>query len=277
MKNPIKHLKHIWKDPINNIEEANARKKEIMPWFYGSIGAAFLGCGLSILLDFLMILGLIGVFGVMGFGFLLFIIKKAKEKFEALTCDKCKTMAVINTPEEFAQLVSYTTRETDATFLGVSHPASNNGVVSKIQAKGSATAVVFIDLKCPHCGNVKRLEYVITPFKCSLTEEKVLVRDVETVKTRLEIAVREVVKDYNNPEKRPLFPYTIHSKKNPNYENRNKPQVGTSWKPRYNGVTLDYRKDVVEMVEAFFLENQLDGTIIDPNKPKKSKQSKQST
>ena len=31
--------------------------------------------------------------------------------------------------------------------------------------------------------------------------------------------------------------------------------------PRYNGVKIDYHKDVDEMVTAFFLENQLDGNL----------------
>ena len=175
-------------------------------------------------------------------------------------------MAVIKTPEDFDQYVSYAIGKHEATYNGISHPASNNGVISKVEAKGSATVVVSIDLKCPHCGEVKRLEYKIVPFQCSDVQEKVLVRDVEVVKSRLENAVKEVVKDYNDPEKRPNFPYSIHSKKNPNYENRTKPQVGSSWIPRYNGVRIDYRKDVEEMVEAFFIENQLDGSITEAKK-----------
>ena len=268
MKNLLNHLKHMWKDPINTIDEANARKKEIMPWLYGSIGAAVLFCGLSNIgpLGFLMIFGLVGVFGAMAFGFMLFVINKAKQKFQALTCGECNVMAEIKTPEDFAKYVSYTIGKHEATYLGINHPASNNGVISKVEAKGSATVVVSIDLKCPNCGNVKHLEYKIVPFRCSDVQEKVLVRDVETVKTRLENAVKEVVKDYNDTEKRPNFPYSIHSKKSPDYEKRSKPQVGTSWIPRYNGVRIDYHKDVEEMVEAFFLENQLDGTIIDLSK-----------
>ena len=162
MKNPIKHLKHMWKDPINTIDEANARKKEVMPWLYGSIGVAVLGCGLSNIgpLGFLMIFGLVGVFGIMAFGFMLFIIKKAKEKFAALTCDECNTLAVIKTPEEYAEFVSYSVESNVATYSGISHPASNNGVVERVTAKGSASAVVSIDLKCPNCGNVKKLSYV---------------------------------------------------------------------------------------------------------------------
>ena len=271
MKKALQQLKHMWKDPINTIDEANARKKEIMPWLYGSIAIAvvpgLLGSIISAL-GFLSMFSLIGVVGIMVFGFLLFVIKKAKAKFAALTCDKCNTMAEIKSPEDFAKYVNYTVGAHEAEYRGISHPASNNGVISKVEAKASATVVVSIDLKCPKCGEIKHLLYTVTPFKCSAVEEKVLVGQVEVVKTRLENNVKEVVKDYNDLEKRHSFPYSIHSKKNPNYENRSKPQVGTSWIPRYNGVKIDYRKDVEEMVEAFFLENQLDGIITDPNKSK---------
>ena len=272
MKKIIEHLKHMWKDPINTIEEADARKKEVMPWLYGSIGVAvvpgILGTIISAL-SFLSMFSIIGVVGIMAFGFMLFVINKAKSKFEAMTCHKCNTMAVIKTPEDYIKYVSYTVGEHKAEYRGINHPASNNGVISKVEAKGSATVVVSIDLKCPNCGEVKRLHYTITPFKCSAVEEKVLVGEIEVVKTRLENNVKEVVKDYNDYEKRSAFPYSIHSKKNPNYENRTKAQIGTSYIPRYNGVRIDYRKDVEEIVEAFFLENQLDGTLSDPSKPKK--------
>lgn len=271
MKNPLQQIKHMWKDPINTIDEANARKKEIMPWLYGSIGLAVLGVGLSGIgpLGFLMVFGMVGAVGVILFGFMLFIIKKAKQKFQALTCDKCNVMAEIKTPEDLAKYVTYTVGEHVAEYRGISHPSSNNGVVSSVEAKGSATVAVSIDLKCPHCGEVKRLIYTITPFKCSAVEENVAVSQIEVAKMRLENNVKEVIKDYNDLEKRASFPYSIHSKKNPDYENRTKPQVGTSYIPRYNGVRIDYRKDVEEMVEAFFLENQLDGNIVDPNKSKK--------
>ena len=154
MKNPFKHLKHMWKDPINTIDEANARKKEVLPWLIGAIVVTVLGVGLSQIkgLDFLVIFAMVGVFAIMFFGFMLFIIMKAKQKFKALTCDKCHVMAEIKTPEDFAKYVSYTVGKHEATYLGVSHPGTDNGVIPKIEAKGSATVVVAIDLKCPHCG-----------------------------------------------------------------------------------------------------------------------------
>ena len=271
MKNPLKYLKHLVKDPINTIEEADARKKEIMPFLYGSIGVAVLFSVLGGFLDFLMVFGLIGIFGVMFFGFLLFVIKKAKEKFEALTCDKCKTLATIKTPEEYEKFVSYEIESHEATYGGVSHPSSNNGVVDSITAKGSASAIVSIMLTCPNCGNVKNLKYVITPFRCEAEEKKVAVRDVEIVKMRLENAVRPIIEAYNDEEKRKMIPYSIHSKRNPKHEERTKPQMGndTVAYPRYNGVKISYRRDVEEIVDAFFLENELNGKLIDPNKPSK--------
>ena len=268
MKNPLHYLKHLVKDPINTIAEANERKKEIMPWFYGSIALAVIPSilgGAIDFLNFLTIFGAIGFIATIFFGFLLFVIKKAKDKFKALTCNKCNTLAEIKTYEDFTKYVSYTVGKNEAVFKGVSHPGTSDGIISEVSARASATVVVEIDLTCPHCGNVKKLKYTVVPFKCSLSEKKVPVRDVEMVKMRFETAMRSIVADYNDPEKREGIGYSIHSKKNPKYELRTKPAIGndTVAYPRYNGVKVDYRKDVEEMVEAFFVENQLDGTIVE--------------
>ncbi len=269
MRNPIKMVK----DPIKTVAECQERKKEVMPWLIGSAVLAVAGCGVGSVVEslgFLMIVGLVGVFATMFFGFLLFIIAKAKAKFLALTCNDCGVMAEIKTPEDFEKYVEYTVEPYFAEYKGVSHPASNNGVVANIDAKAEANAVVKIKLTCPNCGKVKELVYKVTPFKCIASENKVLVRDVEIVKQRLENAVKAVVEEYNNPGLRDRIPYSIQSKKHPRYEERTKPQVGKGDAfPSYNGVQIRYRKDVEEMVEAFFLENQLDGTIIDPSKSKK--------
>lgn len=266
MKNPLAYLKHLVKDPITTMAEAEARKKEIMPWLYGSIALAVVPSvlgGVIEALGFLSIFGMIGIFATMFFGFLLFVIMKAKEKFKALTCNSCNTMAEIKTPEDFAKYVSYTSSKNEAVYNGVRHPSSNDGVVSEITASASASVKVAIDLTCPHCGNVKKLNYAIVPFKCSAKQTKVAVRDVELVKMRLENAVKSVVEAYNDPEKHGSIGYTIHSKYNPKYDQRSKATMGndTIAYPRYNDVKIDYHKDVDEMVSAFFLENQLDGKI----------------
>ena len=273
MKELLAKLKHMWKDPINTIEEADARKKEIMPWLYGCIAAAVLFCVLSNVgpLGFLMLFGIIAIFGVMAFGFMLFVIKKAKEKFAALTCNSCNTMATIKTPEEYSAQVYYNPAiKVVADYDGVSHPKSNEGIVSEVKASAHATVCVEVDLKCANCGTTKRLEYVITPFKCSIVEKKVPVKDLELVKTRLENAVKEVVADFNDPEKHAQIPYTIQSIHHPKYEERSKPQLDSKTAfPPYKGVRIDYHRTVDELVRGFFLENELNGKIIDPSKPKK--------
>lgn len=276
MKKLFAKLKHMWKDPINTAAEADARKKEVLPWLYGSIAVAVLFCGLSNIgpLDFLMIFGMVGVVGAMVFGFMVFITVKAKQKFEALTCGNCKTLATIKTPEEYEAQVAYSYDvQFKAEYEGLSHPGTNNGVVDEVRAKAHASVVVQIALKCANCGTVKNLEYVITPFRCSMTERKVPVRDLEAVKSRLERNVKEVVAAFNDPEKRSEIPFSIHSVHNPKYEQRTKPQVGndTVAYPRYNSVKIDYHRTPEEMIRGFFLENELNGKIIDPSKPKKSK------
>jgi formate/nitrite transporter FocA (FNT family) len=64
MKNPLQHVKHLMKDPINTIAEANERKKEIMPWLYGSIALAVVPSVLGGAID---ALGFLTIFGMIGF------------------------------------------------------------------------------------------------------------------------------------------------------------------------------------------------------------------
>ncbi|MBQ9783903.1 MAG: hypothetical protein IJW29_00175 [Clostridia bacterium] len=259
MKNPIKHLKHMWKDPINTIEEADARKKEIMPWFLGSIGVAVLFCALDGILGtgILMILGLIGVFGVMAFGFMLFIIKKAKEKFAALTCDACKTMAKFENEFDYAAHVSYEVSESISSNINAPKP-NNNGVITAIRAHGYGSASVKIDLTCPNCKAVKKLVYNITPFKCEVEQKNVAARDSALVQQALLSRVNAVLDIYKNPETRKALPYTIQSVHHPDYENREKPTTKTTV---YQDVTIKYRREADELVDGFFLHNELNGTI----------------
>lgn len=271
MKEILEKLKHMWKDPVNTVEEANARIKEIMPWFYGSIALAVV---LSVLggavdaLSFLSIFGTICVFATMFFGFMLFVVSKGKKKFQALTCNKCKVMAEIKTPEDLAKYVRCSVGAEKSKFLGFSHPEAKNGVISKVEAKGVATAAVSIDLKCPHCGEIKHLIYSMTPFRCSAKEENVRVGELADVKAQLGSSVEKVLSDYDNPEKRASIPYSIHSAKNPFFEQRfeSKGVTSSGAHPDYNGVRIDKFIDPEEVIEQFFLLNQLDGNISEAKK-----------
>ena len=276
MKNPLKHLKHMWKDPINTIDEANARKKEILPWLFGSIGVAALGAGLSNIegLGFLMILGFVGVVVAMVFGFMLFVVKKAKEKFTALTCDKCHTLAEIKTEEDFAKYVSYTVETDEAIFKGyVGNEKPTDGVYSLVKYVGTSKAVVSVSLTCPHCGEVKHLKYYAEPFRCHAEAKKVGVLRFQDIASTLKEAVKSAVDDYNDPEKKRYIPYSIASSNNPHYEERTtfKGANSPDAHPTYNGARIDIHVDVDEMLEHYFVLNEINGTLSDPSKSKKEK------
>ena len=274
MKNPIVYLKHLVKDPINTIAEADERKKEIMPILYGSLGVFAVGLILQVAvqLDFMVALTAIGAIASGFCAFLLTIISAAKKRFQCLTCDKCNTLAEIKTPEAFAQYISYTVEKDEAVFKGYNgNKEPTNGVYSLVKFSASSSAEVSVQLTCPHCGAVKQLRYTAEPFKCHAEARDVGALQFPSVKTSLETAVRAAVNDYNNPDKKDLIPYTLHSSKNPHFEERTtfKGANASGARPEYMGVKLEYRKDIEEMLEHYFVINELNGKLTDPNKSKK--------
>ena len=273
MKNPIDYLKHLVKDPITTIAEADARKKEIMPFLYGSLGALALGLILQLAakLDFMAVLSFIGLAATAFFGFLLWVVKKAKERFEGLTCSKCNTLAEIKTPEDFSKYISFVVESDEATFKGYSgNKEPTDGVYSVVKYTGSSKAVVAVDLICPNCGEVKHLKYTCKPFECHAEAKKVGVLRFQEVAGSLEAAVRNAVDDYNTPDKKEHIPYSIHSSKNPHFEERTtfKGANAAGAHPGYMGATIDIHQDVAEMLEHYFVLNQINGTLVDPNKTK---------
>jgi len=276
MKNPIAYIKHLVKDPVNTIAEADARKKEIMPWFYGFAGALAVGVILQVAvkLDFMAVLSCIGLAGVAFFGFLLVVVNSAKKRFEVLTCDGCNTLAEIKTPEDFAKYVSYTVEKDEAVFKGYTgNKEPTNGVYSQVKFSASSSAVVSVRLTCPNCGKVRTLRYSAEPFKCHAEATKVGALAFPAIRTSLETAVRTAVNDYNDPAKKANIPYSFHSSKNPNFENRYsfKGANGAGAHPDYMGAKVTYRKDVEEMLEHYFVLNELSGVLSDPSKPAKAK------
>lgn len=274
MKNPLAYLKHIVKDPINTIAEADARKKEIMPLFYGSAGVLALGLILQVAakLDFMVAFSFIGLVGVGFCGFLFMVVSSAKKRFEALTCNKCNFLAEIKTPEEFAKYVSFVVEKDEAVFKGYTgNKEPTNGVYSQVKISASSNAVLSVELTCPNCGEVKHLKYSATPFSCHIERKNVPARDYAVIRSSMEELVRTVVNDYNNPDKKGNIPYTFHSSKNPNFEDRYKFKGanGADAHPDYMGVRVDYHKDVEEMLEHNFVLRELQGTLSDPTKAKK--------
>ncbi len=276
--NPIKYFKHITKDPITTIAEASARKKEIMPLMYCSAGFMAIGLILQVAakLDFMAVFSFVGLVGIVFCGFLLSIIKTAKKKFEALTCNNCHNLIEIKTSEDFAKYISFTIEKNVAIFNGYTgNRKPTNGIFSLVKFSGTSSAVLSVESICPHCGKVKHLKYHATPFKCHAEAKKVGALQFTAVSTSLETAVKSAINDYNDLNKRNNIPYTFHSSKNPNFENRfslKEANIGNSH-PDYMGARIDYHKDVEEMLEHYLVMNELNGTLSDPNMSSKKNKS----
>ena len=254
-----KNLVHMWKDPIRNIPEADARKAELMPLLYLSVAVMLVGAILQVALglDFMAILTFVGVVGIMYCAFLLFVISKGKAKFAALTCNDCNTMLDLHTPEEYAKYVTYTV-ESENTTYDLSHPESKDGIVPNVTVKGKSVATLSVSFVCPNCGKTKTFQYTIEPLKCEKSEKNVRVRDLQFVKANLESDMRSVLDIYQNGD-RTQIPYSVQSIYHPNYENRDKFQSGSYGK--VNGVSIRYHRGIGEMVEGLFIRNELNGNI----------------
>ena len=261
-KNPLNWLKHVVKDPINTIDEANARQKEIMPGLYIALGVMVVGAVLQVLLklDFMVIFTMAGGLFAVFFGFLLFVAKKAKERFVALTCD-CGEMFKLEDKADFSKYISFTVVSENVSNK-VEHPASKDGVVPDVTASVKADTTVEISIKCPKCGKVRTLVYKITPFKAEKKEMKVGVLVLPVLKTEMEKMASEVAADYAS-SKREEIPFSIHSVHNPLYEERTKAHAvnDTAAYPVYKGMTIKYHRTPEEMVRGFFCENELNGKI----------------
>ena len=274
MKNPLKYLKHLVKDPVNTIAEADARKKEIMPLLYGSLGILALGVVLQLAakLDFMAALSFIGLVGVAFCAFLFTVLKGIKARFEGLTCDKCHALAEIKTHEDFVKYISFTVTTDEAIFKGYcGNKEATNGVYSLVKYTGTSKGVVLVDLTCPQCGEVKHLKYTCEPFKCHAEAKKVGALRFQEVATALEQSVRTAVNDYNSSDKKDSIPYSIHSSKNPHFEERTtfKGANSSGAHPDYMGARIDFRQDIEEMLEHYFVIPQLNGSLSDPSKSKK--------
>lgn len=262
MKNPLKWLKHIVKDPITTIDEANARKKEIMPGLYVCLGLIVLGVLFQVVLklDFMSFLTMIGGVGAVFFGFLLFVIKKAKQRFEALTCE-CGEMFKLEDKADFSKYISFAVVSENVT-TKLQHPESKDGVVPHVTASVKADATVEITVKCPKCGKERTLVYKITPFKAEKKETKVGVLVLPALKVEMEKLIAAVAEDYK-AGKGDEIPFSIHSIHNPKNAEKTKAHatVDDTAFPVYKGVKVMYHRTVAEMVEGFFCENELNGSI----------------
>lgn len=265
LKKLIAWFKHIVKDPVRTMKEANKRQEELMPLLYISAGLLvaplILAAVLSKLIDLSGILTPIAFIGFIGLalsGFLFLALQKIKIKFATLTCDGCNTMLTLTTKEAFEQYVTYKINsETPNITVKPIGNVGSDGTYAEVKATGNSTVIVDVTFTCPNCGKTKSFKYKITPIKFEIAQKKVPAGNLEQVQEALEAQINAVFSQYRADEK--SVPYTIQSIHHPDYENRGKPQLSLG--PVLNGVTIRYHRTVDELVEGFFIHNEANGTV----------------
>ena len=267
MKNPIDYFKHLIKDPVNTIEEAEQRRKKILPFCIGIIGGTAVLVAIGLIFD-LLLLSCVGLFALAMSAYYFWtifkMIGKIKKKFAILTCEKCKVRAdFTDKPEEYKHNVSFKVLD-EKTKVSVKCDKSNDkGIVPQISVSAKATALVEITLSCPNCKEKKTFKYSINTFECLRTEKNVPAKDAAKIKSDLENILRAVVATYESKEGRATIPFTVHSIHHPNYENRFKLQIVGE---EFNGVTVRYHRTIEEMIETFFVQNDVSGSIVEDKK-----------
>lgn len=57
------------------------------------------------------------------------------------------------------------------------------------------------------------------------------------------------------------LPYTMHSVYHPKYEERTKAYFAGDVHAQYKGVTIEYYREIEELVEGYFVDNEQNGLL----------------
>lgn len=254
-----KNLKPMMKDPVTNMQQLEARRKEVWGGMYTTLALLIVFVLLSLIPvvgSIISILNIIPIAGLMFFGFLLWMLGKIADKFKAFTCGGCGKMLDLKDEAQFSKYVVYDI-VSEKSNTGVSHPASKDGVVPYVEATGDVTSVIKVTFTCPDCGAQKTFTYTVTPLKLKVRSKNVVVAGVETAKVNLQNNIRAVLDMYENGDGAKI-PYSIASIHHPRYEERTKLQTKHE---SYRGVDIVYHRDIDELVEGLFIRNEMNGSI----------------
>ena len=151
------HLKHLWKDPVKTVKEANDRRKEILRilwislilfcvpmFFFFMISDKLSGTVFSIVGTIVSVPIIIGGIGTAYSGLLCYIMKKVTAALKLRECEKCKE--IINNVDSvtYEVLKEWVSKKTETT---------ENGSVHVTQDE---MALVKISCVCQNCGTPKQ-------------------------------------------------------------------------------------------------------------------------
>ncbi len=149
----VEKIKYFLTEPIKGSADAKKRQKELLPYFFIPLAAAFVFIGLGMAIEPVKIvfdiLGYVSLFFTFVFGWCLYKAIALRKKFADLECDKCKT--VIKYSPEF----TFDTSKRDFTITDSQVQNSKAGV--DITVRGVEIVGVAIHAKCQSCGEPKTI------------------------------------------------------------------------------------------------------------------------
>ena len=252
-----KLLLSMWKDPVKTPDQLKERRAQL--W---SSLLLFVIAGVVLLaMQVIPVVGL--VFGLLGAAAALLALftivhilslRKIAARFANLTCDNCNHLLDIDTHEQYKELVFYKVVSHDVD-ISRSEIADEEGVFYSLTVSATAKAELEVSFKCPACGTIKTYTHKLEPFRAEIMESKVHRRNVKQVMSDMEEAIWKIKVKYvlNHAE----LPYTINSVHHPDYGKKidNKCIV----RPMVDNVVINYHRDIEEMVEGYFVNNEAIG------------------
>ncbi len=159
-------IKHLVKDPVYTMEEANKRTKElIIPTIICAglaVGFVVLSNVIPSLQSLFMLLGVAAVILFFGCILLFVVIKKLKRKFTDLECPNCHSRI------EYSDAVKIISDKRTLKINTTTKQNSTAGVDLKVE--GIETALVTIRCKCQKCGTEKEFTTTLKTIQCVRSE-----------------------------------------------------------------------------------------------------------
>lgn len=157
------------KEPVKSSVEVKERKKQILPFMYLFVLLTLVFAVVAVLVDALSFLPVIPVLGVVYCGFLLWVLKKAAEKFGDIECDACKTLITFGDNVKF----EVTNRRFEVKREEKKIEKDGIPVEATIAAKGTEHITVAVACKCQACGAEKSFNHDFVSIRCNKTGVKV--------------------------------------------------------------------------------------------------------
>ena len=168
-KNFLEKIKFFLTEPVKSSAEADARKKELIPYTLISLGIVviflILGMAIAPIKIVFDIIAYIAMFFVFVFGWCLFKSITLKKKFADLECSNCKT--VIKYSPDFKIDVK------NKSFSISDKKTQNSKAGIDIEVTGIETSSVSIGCKCQECGTEKQLNKIFTTVHCTMSQRGV--------------------------------------------------------------------------------------------------------